>query len=137
MKYLQSDNGGKYSSKEFKSYCEENRIKRHYTIKMIPQQNGVSERMNRTLLEKARSMRLQSSLSVSFWGDTITLAYFLINRSLHYQLDGGLLEEDWTSKKVELGHLKVFGCSMYAHVEVAERNKLDPKSKKMFFIGYP
>ena len=82
-------------------------------------------------------MRLQSSLLVSFWGDTITLTCFLDNRSPHYQLDGGLFEEAWTSKKVELRHLKVFGCPVYAHVEAAERNKLDPKSKKMFFIGYP
>ena len=82
-------------------------------------------------------MRLQSSVSISFWGDTITLAYFLVNRSPHYQLDGGLLEEAWTSKKVKLGHLKVFGYPMYTHVETVERNKLDPKLKKMFFIRYP
>ena len=52
-------------------------------------------------------------------------------------MDGGLPEEAWTDKKVELGHLKVFGCPVYTHVEAVERNKLDPKSKKMFIIGYP
>ena len=104
---------------------------------MTPQQNGNVERMNWTLLEKARSMRLQSSLSIIFWGDTITLACFLVNRSPYYQLDERLPEEAWTSKKVELGHLKVFSCSVYTHMEAVERNKEDPKSKKMFFIGYP
>ena len=58
VKCLRSDNGGEYSSKEFRNYCEENRIKRHYTVRMSPQQNGIAERVNRTLLEKARSMRL-------------------------------------------------------------------------------
>ena len=66
VKCLRSDNEGEYSSKEFKSYYEGNGIKRHYIEKMIPEQNGIAKRMNQILLEKARSMRLQSSLSISF-----------------------------------------------------------------------
>ena len=84
VRYLRSDNGGEYFSKEFRSYYEKNGFKCHYTVKMIPQQNGVAERMNRTLLEKTRSMRLQSSLLVSFLGDIIILACFLVNRSPQY-----------------------------------------------------
>ena len=60
-----------------------------------------------------------------------------MNRSPHYKLNGGILEEIWSRKKVELGHLKVFGCTAYAHVEAIERSKLDPKSQKMTFIRYP
>uniref|UniRef100_UPI00403FCC78 hypothetical protein n=1 Tax=Areca yellow leaf disease phytoplasma TaxID=927614 RepID=UPI00403FCC78 len=62
---------------------------------------------------------------------------FSINRSPYFKLNGGLPEEAWSGKKVELGHLKVFGCPAYAHVEATERSKLDPKSRKMIFIGYP
>ncbi|EHA8589970.1 putative Retrovirus-related Pol polyprotein from transposon TNT 1-94 [Cocos nucifera] len=60
-----------------------------------------------------------------------------MNRFPHNMLNGGILEEVWSKKKVELGHLKVFGCIAYAHMEATERSKLDSKSQKMIFIGYP
>ena len=93
VKCLRSDNGGEYTSFEFRSYCEENGIKRQFIVKMTPQQNGVSERMNRTLTEKARSLRLQASLPKVFWGDAITFSCFLVNRSPNRRIDGGIPEE--------------------------------------------
>ena len=88
-------------------------------------------------MKKAWSLRLQASLPKSFWGDPLTFPCFLINRSLHKKLNGGILEEVWSEKKVELGHLKVFSCLTYALVEGAKRSKLDLKSQKLVFIGYP
>ena len=64
------------------------------------------------------------------------LSSYLVNMSPHFKLDGGLPEEAWSGKKVELSHLKVFGCPAYAHVEATKRSKLDPKSQKMIFIRY-
>ena len=84
--------------------------------------------MNHALIEKARSLRLQASLPKSFWGDALTFSCFLVNRSPNRKLDGGIPEEVWSEKKVELSHLKIFGCSAYALVEATERSKLDPKS---------
>ena len=81
-------------------------------------------------------MRLQISLPKSFWGDAIIFSYFLVNRSPHRKLNGDIPEEVY-SGKVELGHLKIFACPTYAHVEVIERSKLDPKSQRMTFIRYP
>ena len=52
VKCLSSDNGGEYTSREFQDYCEECGIRRHFSVKETPQQNGVAERMNKTLLEK-------------------------------------------------------------------------------------
>ena len=137
MKCLRSNNEGEYTSLEFKRYYEKNGIKCHYTVRMTPQQNGVTEKMNRKLMEKARSLRLQTSLPKSFWGDTIIFLCFPVNRSPHPKLNGGILKEVWSGKKVELGHLRIFGCLVYAHVEATERSKLDPKSQKMTFIEYP
>ena len=71
VKCLRSDNGGEYTSREFKNYYEKNDIKHHYTEKQMSQQNGVAERMNRTLIKKVRSLRLQASLPKSFWGDAL------------------------------------------------------------------
>ncbi|KAK8921738.1 hypothetical protein KSP39_PZI020142 [Platanthera zijinensis] len=66
VKYLRSDNGGEYTSAEFQEYCNQKGITRHLTIPGTPQQNGVAKRMNRTLLERARCMRLFADLPRSF-----------------------------------------------------------------------
>ena len=66
LKCLKSDNGGEYDSTEFKKFCEEHGIRREWTVAANPQQNGVAERMNRTLNERARSMRLHSGLPKCF-----------------------------------------------------------------------
>jgi hypothetical protein len=58
LKCLRSDNGGEYCSKEFDDYCSYHGIRREKIVPRTPQENGVSERMNRTIMERARSMRL-------------------------------------------------------------------------------
>ena len=65
-----------------------------------PQQNGVAKKMNRTLMEKARCMRLQAGLPKVFWVDTVDVACYLMNRSPHTKLDGGILEEKWSGRKL-------------------------------------
>ena len=60
LKCLRSDNGGEYCSKEFDSYCSHNGIRREKTVPGTPQENGVSERMNRTIMERVRCMRLHA-----------------------------------------------------------------------------
>jgi transposase InsO family protein len=64
---LRTDNGGEFTSNEFKTYCTNNGIRRHLTNVYTPQQNGVIERMNRTLLGMARSMLTFKKLSPTYW----------------------------------------------------------------------
>ena len=66
VKCLRSDNGGKYIDGGFSEYCTAHEIKMEKTIFGTPQQNGVAERMNRTLNEHARSMRLHAGLPKTF-----------------------------------------------------------------------
>ena len=68
LKCLRSDNGGEYCSKEFDSYCSHNGIHREKTVPGTPPENGVSERMNRTTMERARCMRLHVGLPFSVLG---------------------------------------------------------------------
>ena len=82
-------------------------------------------------------MRLQAELPKVFWVDTIDAACYLVNRSPHTKLDGGLLEERWSRGKIGLIHLRVLGCMAYVHVDAGEQSKLDAKAKKMIFLGYP
>ena len=66
VKKLRSDNGGEYEDGGFKKFCYKNDIRLEKTLPGTPQQNGVAERMNRTLTERARSMRIQAGLPKQF-----------------------------------------------------------------------
>ena len=108
IKSLISDNGGEYSSDEFKSYCAEYGIRMIKTIPETPQQNGVAERMNRTLNERAKSMRLHAGLPKMFWADAVSTAAYLINRGPSVPLGFKIPEEEWQGKEVNFSHLRVF-----------------------------
>jgi len=68
VKTLRTDRGHEYLSDMFKGFCEEKDIIRYLAISYTPQQNGVDERRNRTLLDMVRSMMAQANLPISFWG---------------------------------------------------------------------
>ena len=113
MKSLRSDNGGEYCSKEFDRYCSEHGICRENIIPRTPQENGVSERMNRTIMECARCMRLHAGLPLQFWVDVVDIVVYLINIKPSISLDGGIPEEAWIGKKVNYSFLKPFGCEAF------------------------
>ncbi|KAE8697500.1 Retrovirus-related Pol polyprotein from transposon TNT 1-94 [Hibiscus syriacus] len=136
VKQLRSDNGGEYRNRRFRDFCANNRIKMETTVPMTPQQNGVAKRMNSTLNERARSMRIHVGLPKFLWAEAINTAAYLINRGPLVPLDGGIPEEAWSKKEINLSHLRVFGCISYVHINSAERSKLDSKSNKCVFVGY-
>jgi transposase InsO family protein len=74
LKCLRSDNGGEYFSKEVDDYFSYHGIRREKTVPRTPQENGVSERMNRTIMERARSMRLHVGFPLQFWADVVDTA---------------------------------------------------------------
>ena len=80
VKTLRKDRGREYLSEQFKELCSERGIVRQLTMPYTPQQNGVAERRNRTLMDMVRSMMAQASLPVSFWGDALLTAAYLLNR---------------------------------------------------------
>ena len=136
VKRLRSDNGGEYEKEEFLWYCAAHGIHLEKTTPGTPQLNGVAERMNKTLTERARSMRLHSGLPKCFWADAVNTAAYLINRGPSVPLNFGIPEEVWSGKEVTLSHLRIFGCTAYVHISDHGRDKLDAKSKKCYFIGY-
>lgn len=81
LKCLRTNKDLEFLSGEFDSFCKANGIQRHRTVPSNPQQNGVAERMNRTLLERVRCMLLSVGLSKEFWGEAICTATVLINNS--------------------------------------------------------
>lgn len=81
LKVLRTDNGGEYTSSEFEDYLSKEGIIHEYTIAKTPQQNGVAERFNRTVIETVRSMLADSKLPQKFWAEALFTAVYLINRS--------------------------------------------------------
>ena len=110
-------------------------IARHKTIPGKPQQNGVAERMNMTLLERARCMLSNAGLwnRRDFWAKAISTACYLVNRSPHTSLNFKVGEEIWSSNSVDYSNLRIFGCPAYAHVS---DGKLAPRAIKCIFLGY-
>ncbi|MBO1694889.1 hypothetical protein, partial [Bacteroides uniformis] len=106
------------------------------TTPYTPQQNGVAERMNRTLMEKARNMLSGTGLGQEFWVEAVETGCYLVNRSPSSSLEDKTPHEVWTGKKPSISHLRVFGCDAYVHVPKEKRTKLDNKSKRCIVIGY-
>ena len=80
VKCLRSNNGKEYLDRGFSEYCAAHGIRMEKTIPGTPQQNGVVELMNKTLNERARSIRLHAGLPKTFWVDAVNIAAYLINR---------------------------------------------------------
>ncbi len=81
LKVLRTDGGGEYTSTEFGRYLEKAGVNHELTIPQTPEQNGVAERMNRTLMESVRSLLADSGLSKEFWGEALSTATYLRNLS--------------------------------------------------------
>ncbi|KAE8673808.1 hypothetical protein F3Y22_tig00111772pilonHSYRG00252 [Hibiscus syriacus] len=81
IKAMRSDRGGEFTSTEFQEFCEANGIRRPMTVPRSPQQNGVAERKNRTILDMARSMLKSKKLPKEFWAEAVACVVYLTNRS--------------------------------------------------------
>lgn len=132
---LRTDRGGEFTSLEFESFCNKNGIRRHLTAPYSPQQNGVVERRNRTLLEMTRSILKDMDVPNYLWGEAVRHATYLINRLATRSLMGKTPYEAFRGKKQNVGHLKVFGCVCYAATESGGRKKLDDRSRCLVHLG--
>ncbi|KAE8721509.1 hypothetical protein F3Y22_tig00015910pilonHSYRG00102 [Hibiscus syriacus] len=121
IKCLRSDNGTEYTDSQFLQFCKEHGIQRHFTVRKTPQQNGVAERMNMSLNERARCLRLNAGLPKHFWAEAVNMACYLINRSPRASLVGKVAEEVWTGHDVSFDNLRIFGCPAYVHDPVAKK----------------
>lgn len=132
---IRCDNGGEYTSKRFKSLCEKDGIQIQYSVPYTPQLNGVAERMNRTLVEKVRSMIADARVERIFWGEAIYCATFVLNRSPCRAIQSVVTPfELWMGTKPDMSKVRVFGAPAYAHVPDQLRTKLDAKSLKMTMV---
>lgn len=136
IKVIRLDNGGEYTSSSFNDFCKEVGIKREYTIPYNPQQNGVAERKNKTIIEATKAMIHDQGLPMFSWEEASSTAVYVQSRSPHRILRNITLEEAFTGKKPGVSNLRIFGCLVYIDVPKEKRSKLDPSGRKGTSVGY-
>ena len=131
-----SDAGGEYTSKAFKELLKDRGIEILQSVPHAHQQNGCAERIIRTLMEKAESMRLQACLPQSYWEFAIEHATHVYNQTPMRRLEWRTPYEWMTGEKPTLRYLRVFGSGAYVFIPSEVRqSKMSPKSELMTYIG--
>lgn len=135
IKRLRTDNGSEYMNQEMERFLRSSGIHHETTVPYNPEQNGLAERMNRTVVEKARCLLFDAELEKRFWAEAVATAVFLVNRSPTKGLDV-TPEEAFSGKKPDLSELRVFGTKVMCHIPKVKRQKWDAKSEPGIFVGY-
>lgn len=133
---LRSDNGKEYCNKDFSDFLAASGIKHQTSTPYTPEQNGVAERMNLTLVERAKCMLFEANLEKIYWAEAVGTAAYITNRSPSRVLAEVTPYEKWTGKKPNISHLRIFGSKVMVHVPKANRLKWDRKSHELIFVGY-
>lgn len=129
IKILRSDGGGEYTSHDSSG------IKHEIIAPYTPQHNGMAERINRTIMNMTRCMLKEKRLPHSFWGEAVSTACYVMNRSPTGKLNK-VPEAIWCGHTPSVKHFRVFDCVCFRHVADQKRKKLDDKSEPMIMVGY-
>ncbi|GJU89115.1 hypothetical protein Tco_1301538 [Tanacetum coccineum] len=138
VKIIISDNGTDFKNKVMDEFCREKGIKREYSVARTPQQNGVAERKNRTLIEAARTMLADSKLPTTFWAEAVSTACYVQNRVLIVKPHNKTPYESLEVLKTSYSFMKpLLGMSCYYSQNYLDKlGKFDGKSDEGFFVGY-
>ncbi|KAI3718365.1 hypothetical protein L6452_19232 [Arctium lappa] len=133
---IRSDNGTEFRNSTIEAYLSREGISQNFSAARTPQQNGVVERKNRTLVEAARTMLTASGISISFWAEAISTACFTQNRSLivkrHAKTPYHLLHQT----KPNIKYFHVFGYRCFMLNDREQIRKFSPKGDEAKFVGY-
>ena len=145
IKVVRFDGGGEYYGKHgdagqlkgpFSKYLEDSGIVAQFTMPGSPEQNGVAERRNRTLMEMVRSMISRTNLLGFLWGEALKTALYILNRVPTKAVPLTPFEL-WTGRKPSLNHLKVWGCPAEVKLYNPTLSKLDSRTTRCYFVSYP
>ena len=137
IKALRSDRGGEYNSNEFRDYLEKNGIAQQLTVPYTPQQNGVAERMNRTLKDLTRAMMLHKDVPQEFWADALVTAVYIRNRVTSRNIPSNTTPYSiWHGEKPDVSHMRVFGSKCWYKINSPGQRALNSRSSTALMIGY-
>ncbi|XP_062704663.1 uncharacterized protein LOC134286966 [Aedes albopictus] len=135
LKTLRTDNGKEFVNKRLEDHLQRLGIRHQTSADYTPEQNGLAERCNRTIVERARCMLFEAHLPKTFWAEAAATAVYLINRSptKGHQMTP---EEAWSGRKPDLAHVRIFGSPAMAHIPKQKRKKWDPKAFECVLTGF-
>ncbi|GJX24412.1 putative ribonuclease H-like domain-containing protein [Tanacetum coccineum] len=136
VKIIRCDNGTEFKNKEVIEFCGLKGIKREYSNARTPQQNGVAERKNRTLIEAARTMLADSFLPNTFWAEAVSTACYVLNRVLVTKPHNKTPYELLTGKTPIISYIRPFGCHVTILNTIDHLGKFAGKSDEGFLVGY-
>nr|GEW03412.1 putative ribonuclease H-like domain-containing protein [Tanacetum cinerariifolium] len=127
VKIIRCDNGGEFRNKEMDDFCSQKGIKKAFSNARTPQQNGVAERRNRTLIEAARTMLADAKLPVTFWAEAVNTACYVQNRVLVNKSHNKTPYELFNGRSPTIGFLKPFGCHVMIFNTLDHLGKFEAK----------
>jgi transposase InsO family protein len=136
IKRVRSDNGTEFKNTNIEEYLDEEGIGRELDVLYTPQQNGIAERKNRTLIESARTKLDEYKTSDSFWADAINTSCHAINHLHLHKLCHKTAYERLTGKKPNMSYFRVFGCNCFILNKKPKSSKFAPKVDEGIFLGY-
>jgi hypothetical protein len=136
IKKIRSDNGTKFKNSQIEGFLEEEGIKHEFSSPYTPQQNGVVERKNRTLLDMARTMLDEYKTPDRYWAEAINTACYSINRLYLHRILKKTAYELLTGKKPNVSYFRVFGSKCFILIKRGRKSKFAPKVVEGFLHGY-
>ncbi|GKD40578.1 putative ribonuclease H-like domain-containing protein [Tanacetum coccineum] len=136
VKVIRCDNETEFKNKEMNQFCERKGITREFSVARTPQQNGVAERKNRTLIEAARTILTVYKLPTTFWANAVNTACYVQNRVLVTKPHNKNPYDIFLGRKQALGFMRPFGCLVTILNTIDHLGKFDGKADEGFFVGY-
>jgi hypothetical protein len=136
IKNIRSNNGTEFKNSQIEGFLEDEGIKHEFSSPYTPQQNGVVERKNRTLLGMARTMLDEYKTLDRFWVEAINTTCYSINRLYLHRIHKKTSYELLTGKKPNVPYFRVFGSKCFILVKRGRKSKIAPKSVEGFLLGY-
>jgi hypothetical protein len=136
IKKIRSDNGTEFKNSQIEGFLEEEGIKHEFSSPYTPQQNGVVERKNRTLLDMARTMLDEYKTPDRFWTEAINTACYSINWLYLHRILKKTSYELLTGKNPNVSYFRVFGSKCFVLIKRGRKSKFAPKAVEGFLLGY-
>ncbi|GJQ98818.1 retrovirus-related pol polyprotein from transposon TNT 1-94 [Tanacetum coccineum] len=133
---VRTDRGTEFLNKTLHAYFKEEGIEHQTSTPRTPEQNGVVERRNRTLVEAARTMLSASKLPLSFWAEAVATACYTQNRSIIISTHEKTAYHIINDRKPSIKHLHIFGCTCYITRDGENLDKMKEKGDPCVMVGY-